>query len=161
MKRTYLAGMLAYLIDRSAHSGIASVVPWQGPNPTPTQTGMHLTFTNGAELFIKVIGTSGPGGGHSDGPDRFDPAHAPGDVAGIGGDGPYRAAVFLGFVCDLLEACRHAEVGDVRRPRPDGQVSATITLPAGHKAHLIVVRAVGPGGKPVRVPDYEVDAVMR
>ncbi|RKN56012.1 hypothetical protein D7193_15620 [Micromonospora costi] len=150
--------MLVDLLPRSAHPGVAAVEPWRGITGGEDERGLVVRFRDGAQFGLKVVAGS-PNGGSPTGPDEYEPAGGPpGDVSGVGGDGPTGAEAFAGYLAAVVEAAGHPEVTaaltsqtEISQPM---QRSVRVDLVDGKVLLVLFARAAGPGDR--RLPDWDV-----
>lgn len=154
MRRTYLTGLASDLITRAGHPGITGVKPWHGPSGDPWVTGLWIDLTGGAGLGVQVVASSPPTGGHSAGPEQYDPATGPtGSLPAVPTPPPTGARAVADWLAEMLGACGHEEIASVTRRDISGRSYVSIGLTDQSSISCQFASATGPGGR--RLTDYE------
>lgn len=164
MKNSYFEAMLKDLVEQSGHPGVNKVEPFTGFEFTHAAAGLTFEFVDGAAMHVKMVSTSPPSGGHSAGPDSYEPGTVTASSAVPDGGWPTKVRGYAQWLKTLTAAAGHDEITGVevreRRAAAGYRVSLVVNLSDGAQIFGLWVRAQGPGGKRPAGPDFVIAEEM-
>jgi len=178
VKVRYFEGFLKHLIEQSAHPGVtkvetlreAGIIEHGGDVYTPV--GLKLALADGAQVVLRLVRGSPPGGDKAGTPDTFDATTMPPgwmdgwlDGAELAVGRPTKIPAIEADLKLLLARSRNAEVKSVQTiaewgKSPDKTVGLVVKCVDGADIFVHFLKAAPAGDRLDRHADYAIPAAM-